>query len=177
MKKGGKGGANTKTGLYFENRTDLVEIIRNIPGYKVSSSGEVFFKGELVAQSLKKHALYKFLGSKSVDYKTLLSKKLLPDQAILVSSTNTLYIIEVKFQETPGSVDEKLQTADFKRKQYLRLMQPLNINVEYYYVLSDWFKKDAYKDVLAHIKEIGCDYFFGTLPLDRLGLPSLGSKI
>jgi hypothetical protein len=40
-----------------------------------------------------------------------------------------------------GSVDEKLQTCDFKRKQYLKLVQPLGIKVEYVYVLNDWFKQ------------------------------------
>ncbi len=172
MKAGGIGGAKTKSGLRFEGRTDLVEAIKSLRDYKVNEAGEIFFKGELVAQSLKKNKLYKFLEGKGVNYKTLLSAKLLPDAAILVFSTKTLYIIEVKFQNTPGSVDEKLQTSAYKRKQYLQLMKSLDINVEYYYVLSDWFKKDSYKDVLAYIKEIGCDYFFSTLPLDRLGLPS-----
>lgn len=172
MKTGGKGGAKTKTGLYFEGRSDLVEAIRALKGYKVDANGQIFFHKELVAQSLKKNALYKFLDSKGVNYKALLSARLLPDQAILVFSTKTLYIIEMKFQKVGGSVDEKLQTSAYKRKQYLRLMGSLSINVEYYYVLSDWFQKDSYRDVLTHIKEIGCDYFFNTLPLDRLGLPT-----
>jgi len=171
MKTGGTGGAKTKTGLIFEGRTDLVEALKKVRGYKVNKDGEIFFNGELLALSLKKGALYKFLDTKGVDHKKLLSAKLLPDQAILVFSTKTLYIIEMKFQKVGGSVDEKLQTSAYKRKQYLRLMEPLSINVEYYYVLSEWFKKDSYSDVLAHIKEIGCDYFFNTLPLDRLGLP------
>ena len=172
MKAGGVGGAKTKTGLYFEGRSDLIEAIKALPGYEVDKDGAILFEGSPVAQSLKKGALYKFLDAKGVDHKALLSARLLPDAAVLVFSTKTLYIIEMKFQKVGGSVDEKLQTSAYKRKQYLRLMEPLKINVEYYYVLSDWFKKDSYRDVLAYIKEIGCDYFFNTLPLDRLGLPS-----
>lgn len=172
MKRGGTGGAKTKTGLIFEGRTDITTALRLLKGYKVDDNGQIFYQGKLVAISLKKSALYKFLNLNGVDYKTLLSSKLLPDQAILVFSTKTLYVIEMKFQKITGSVDEKLQTSAYKRKQYLRLMQPLNINVEYYYVLSDWFKQDKYKDVLAYIKEIGCDYFFNILPLDRIGLPT-----
>lgn len=80
-------------------------------------------------------------------------------------------ILEVKFKAVAGSVDEKLQTCDFKRKQYAKLMAPLNIEVEYIYILSDWFKKPEYKDVLDYIISVGCQYYFGYLPLQKLGLP------
>ena len=43
----------------------------------------------------------------------------------------TLFIIEVKYQQLAGSVDEKLQTCDFKRKQYLKLVNYLGLKVEY----------------------------------------------
>ncbi len=84
---------------------------------------------------------------------------------------NTLYIIECKHQQVPGSVDEKLQTCDFKRKQYKKLMAPANIDVEYVYLLSNWFRKPGYKDVLDYIQSVGCDYYFEYIPLARLGLP------
>lgn len=70
-----------------------------------------------------------------------------------------------------GSVDEKLQTCDFKNKQYNKLLAPLRISVKYVYILSDWFKKDVYKDVLRYVNSVGCHYFFYELPLDFLGLP------
>jgi len=76
-----------------------------------------------------------------------------------------------KFQKVAGSVDEKLQTCDFKRKQYAKLMAPLNIEVEYIYILSDWFKKLEYKDVLDYIISVGYHYYFEYLPLQKLGLP------
>lgn len=49
----------------------------------------------------------------------------------------TLFIIEVKYQQVKGSVDEKLQTCDFKRKRYLKLVMSLELKVEYVYVVSD----------------------------------------
>jgi len=76
----------------------------------------------------------------------------------------------MKFQKVAGSVDEKLQTCDFKKKQYTKLMAPLNIDVEYIYILSDWFKHSAYKDTLNYIISVGCHYYFGVLPLNKLGL-------
>lgn len=43
-----------------------------------------------------------------------------------------------------GSVDEKLQTCDFKRKQYLKMVHSLGLKVEYVYVLNDWFKNTKF---------------------------------
>src|SRR3990167_1882563 len=169
MREKGFGGGNTITGLNFEKETDILELLRSKKGYSVKD-GVIYYEGKEVAKSFKKNALYKFLESKKVDYKKILSKKLLPDEAIYVIVNNTLFIIEVKFQKVAGSVDEKLQTCDFKRKQYSKLMAPLNIEVEYIYILSDWFRNLAYKDVLDYIISVGCQYYFGYLPLQKLGL-------
>ena len=79
--------------------------------------------------------------------------------------------IEVKHQHTEGSVDEKLQTCDFKKKQYKKLLSRLNIEVEYVYILSRWFDAPRYKDVLDYIISVGCQYYFDYIPLQKLGLP------
>lgn len=167
---GGFGGGNTITGLNFEKETDILELLRSKNGYSVDNN-IIYFEGKEVARSFRKNLLYIFLASKNIDYKTILSKKLLPDDALYVIVNNTLFIIEVKFQQVAGSVDEKLQTCDFKRKQYAKLMAPLNIEVEYIYILSDWFRKPEYKDVLDYIISVGCQYYFKYLPLQKLGLP------
>ena len=166
----GKGGGNTITGLNFEREKDILSLLKKKQGYKIKGA-VIFYNEKEVARSYKKNALYKFLESEKVDYKKIISKKLLPDEALYVIVNNTLFVIEVKFQEVAGSVDEKLQTCDFKRKQYAKLLAPLNIEVEYIYILSDWFKKLEYKDVLDYIISVGCQYYFGYLPLQKLGLP------
>lgn len=170
MINNGKGGGSTITGLNFEKEIDILELLKSKNGYEVKGSVILYEKKE-VARSLKKHGLYKYLETQGIDYKKILSKKLLPDEAIYVITNNTLFVIEVKFQKVAGSVDEKLQTCDFKRKQYAKLMAPLNIEVEYIYILSDWFKKAEYKDVLDYIISVGCQYYFKYLPLQKLGLP------
>jgi hypothetical protein len=167
---GGKGGGNTKTGLVFEGNTDLSEFLNAQKGYKVEA-GKVYFQDELVARIFKKHGFYKFLDELQIDWKSLISKKLLPDDSIFVIIANTLFIIECKFQQVAGSVDEKLQTCDFKRKQYQKMLAKANIEVEYIYLLSDWFKKPEYKDVLDYIHSVHCYYFFEYIPLIKLGLP------
>ena len=171
MKKGGIGGANTKTGLHFEGKVDFLTFIGNQQNYSVKGN-VIFYNGEKVALSFKKHGLYKYLEENGIDYKKFISKRLLPDDAIFVITNNTLFIIEIKFQEVAGSTDEKLQTCDFKIKQYRKLLSRLNIEVQYVYILNDWFKKPEYKDVLDYIISInGCSYYFHYLPLQKIGLP------
>ena len=176
MKTGGVGGKNTLTGLCFERKADFQKLIAAIPGYKVKKiPGKVgmgiFFEGGLVARCFKKYDFYRFLSESNVNWKGLLSRQLVPDDALLVIVRETLFIIEVKYQEGQGSVDEKLQTCDFKRKQYLKLVSPLGLKVEYVYVLCDWFKKPGYKDVLDYIHSVNCHYKFNELPVAWLGLP------
>ena len=124
-----------------------------------------------VARSYKKHALYRFLATQEIDYKNYLSKKLLPDEALYVIVNNTLFVIEMKFQEVSGSVDEKLQTCDFKKKQYKKLFFQLNYEVEYIYILSNYYQATKYKDVLDYIISVNCSYYFEYLPLHKIGLP------
>ncbi|HVA97281.1 MAG TPA: PD-(D/E)XK nuclease superfamily protein [Bacteroidia bacterium] len=170
MIRKGKGGGNTKTGLIFEGKTDLSTFLNTQKNYKVID-GTVYYKKKEVAQIFKKHGFYSFIEAKGIDWKTIVSKKLLPDDSIYVIVNNTLFIIECKWQQVPGSVDEKLQTCDFKKKQYQKLLTRLNIEVEYIYLLSDWFKKKEYKDVLDYILSVRCYYYFEYVPLYKLGLP------
>ena len=178
MIKWWKGGWNTKTWLNFEKTASFEDLLSKIIGYSVvpkqniNEAYDVFYDGNKVAETYKKHALYKgLLEPRWIDYKKVLSKKLLPDNAIYVIANDTLFIIEIKYQYTSGSVDEKLQTCDFKNKQYKRLFSPLGIDVRYCYVLSEWFMKPEYRDVLNYIQAMDCHYFFGELPLEFLGLP------
>lgn len=170
MIRGGKGGGNTITGLIFEGKVDLATFLNQQKGYEVKDF-ETFYNGELVAMLFKKYKLYKFLEANGVDWKEHLSKRLLPDDCIYVIINNTVYIIEVKHQQIAGSVDEKLQTCDFKKKQYQKLFSELNYRVEYFYILDDWFKQPQYKDVRDYIISVGCRYYYNYIPLQELGLP------
>lgn len=168
------GGALTNVnGLRFEQDTDLSVALR-AAGYVLDANGYVYHNSNLVvavARSASKHKLYKFL-LKPIDiiWNDVISAKLLPDEALLNLQNNTIYIIEKKFQNTSGSTDEKLQTCDFKYKQYIKLFAPVNIMVEYIYICNDWFLKDRYRDVRDYIQSVGCHIFFNEIPLQMLGL-------
>lgn len=176
MIEGGGQGGNTQTGLVFEGKVDFLTLLKKNPKYTTSDTKgragiDIFYDGELVARCFRKHAFYKYLESNDIDWKRLISKRLLPDDALLVVVRETLFIVEVKYQQVAGSVDEKLQTCDFKRKQYLKLVFSMGLKVEYVYVLNDWFKDPSYKDVLEYIHSVNCHYKFNELPLAWLGLP------
>ena len=170
MIKGGTGGSNTITGLRYEAQVELAAFINSQNGYHIDDT-KVYYNDELVARLFKKYSLYKFLKVNGVDWKKHISKQLLPDNCIYVIINNTAFILEVKHQEVAGSVDEKLQTCDFKKKQYTKLFSELNYKVEYLYVLDDWFKNPKYKDTLDYIISGGCRYYFGYIPVEELGLP------
>lgn len=171
MITGRTGGANTLTGLIFEAKVDLKTFLSQQPGYRVDGS-RVYYLDEEVGQIFKKHELYtEFLGPRGIDWRKCISSKLLPDNGIYVIINNTVYILEVKTQNAGGSVDEKLQTCDFKKKQYQKLFFPLNIEVNYIYILDEWFRHPKYKDVLDYIISVGCQYYFQYIPLQKLGLP------
>jgi hypothetical protein len=166
----GAGGTNTKTGLAFEGKTDLSQFLNTQRDYRVEK-GNVYYKAEFIARIFKKHGFYKFLDELHINWKDHISRRLFPDDSIFVIVANTLFVLECKFQKCDGSVDEKLQTCAFKKLQYQKLLSPANIEVEYIYILCDWFKQPKYKDVLDYILNAKCYYFFNYIPLTKLGLP------
>ncbi|HEF3570832.1 TPA: hypothetical protein R9130_000737 [Campylobacter upsaliensis] len=166
----GIGGANTKTGLVFEGKVDLATFLSQQSGYIVDSDGRVFYDDELVAQIFKKHKFYSFLQDRGLNWRDIISKKLLPDDSIYIIINNTFFIIECKFQQVAGSIDELL-VCDFNKKQYQKLLSNLNMEVEYVYLLSDWFRKPEYRDVLDYIISVNCRYYFEYIPLQIFGLP------
>lgn len=196
MIKGGVGGANTKTGLAFELETDFPTLLEGLNGYKIENidyntkrkNGEpvpgkkllmkpkrwkILYLGEEIGQIFQKEGLYRYFDEiVNYDYTKIISSKLLPDDAIFVINKNTVYIIEKKTQNKNGSVDEKLQTCDFKLKQYKKLFAPLNKEVSYSYLLDKkWFGQEKYKDVLDYIISVGCKYYYNYIPFDVMGLP------
>lgn len=187
MVKNGKGGGNTKTGLIFEGKTDLGTFLSQQSGYKVVEEKEeivfnsekvtiavrnVYYNDEKVAELYKKYEFYNsFLMKLDINWEEYISKRLLPDDSIFVIIKNSVFIIECKHQQVGGSVDEKLQTCDFKKKEYKKLLSKANLDVEYIYLLDNWFRDSKYKDVLDYIHSVNCDYYFEYIPLYRLGLP------
>ena len=62
-----------------------------------------------------------FLEKHNIDWKKINSKKYLPDSVFYNRSNKTIYVIEKKYQAGAGSVDEKLQTCNFKKTVYKKI--------------------------------------------------------
>jgi len=168
MMPGGKGGANTGTGIQYERKTDLLTELLKLPDFTVT--GNSIKKNDVeIAINCQKHKFYQFLKERGVDYKKMVSSELLPDEGIFIPAQNTMFVIEKKWQQGKGSVDEKIQTCAYKKQYYSNLLAPLEIKAEYILVLSDWFMQKKYTDVLNYVEAQGCKYFFKTLPLGILG--------
>ena len=129
---------DTTTGLKFEDKVHIV------------SSGI----------NLTKHNLYKYMTKLGIKWNDIISKKLLPDEAYFDENTKELRIYEKKFQQVAGSADEKPQTCAFKIHQFKKIGNAIGAkSVTYTYLLSSWFAKPEYKDMLEYIKSVdGCDY-------------------
>jgi hypothetical protein len=81
-----------------------------------------------------------------------------PDECYIDKQLNNIFIIEKKFQQTNGSVCEKIQTPDFKLWQYKRTFP--NYNIIYIYCLSDWFKKNCIAEI-QYLEFRNIPYFLG----------------
>lgn len=166
------GGANTNlNGLHFEQTTSLNDAL-NQAGYYIY---DCYVYNELLTPAIgmcvpQKKLYTKFLIPHGIDYRDYNSKEWHPDEAYINFKNKTAYIIEKKFQNCSGSVDEKLPNCHFKKLEYQKLFTALGYNVEFIYIFNNWFLQPMYRDTLDYIKNMGCHYFFNELPLYVLNL-------
>lgn len=162
------GGAQTNAnGLQFEQTTSLDDALQNA-GYTVRRC-YVYRGSTQVGMSVQKRNLYSmFLEPNGIDYRDFNSKQWQPDECFINFEHRVAFVIEKKFQNNSGSVDEKLPGCHFKKREYEKLFRPLGYAVEYLYVFNDWFHDPRYRDTLDYIREMGCHYYFNEIPLDFL---------
>lgn len=83
----------------------------------------------------------------------VLSTKINPDGFILSLRPKRLTIFEKKFQQSSGSVDEKIQTAPYKLAMFEKLLRNSEISCMYQYILSEWFTNKKYRDIKEYYKD------------------------
>ena len=160
----GAGGANTnKNGLKYEEVTDLKDRFQICKKINKTNIYEVVFKGHSdVYINANKNELHKYM-EKEGEKNLLLcpaSGCKQPDEAYIHLNRKVLFIIEKKFQQGSGSVDEKIQTGVFKLLHYTELFP--NFKIYYIYCLSDWFKQNEYVSILNYLKINGIPVFWGS---------------
>jgi hypothetical protein len=161
----GAGGAKTNiNGLPYEEQTALNThyILCNYHEYKKNKYKIIKFIGyDYEFVNLNKAELHKYMKQIEEKHKSLQPAAGCknPDEAYVDLQRKLLFIIEKKFQQTSGSVDEKIQTGHFKQQHYRKLFP--NFKVYYIYCLSDWFKKKEYESVLTYLQENNISIFWG----------------
>jgi len=77
-----------------------------------------------------------------------------------------IYIIEIKFQQVSGSVEEKIQTGLHKKKKYERRYEQINKKYKctftYIYVLSNWYKKEKLEEDIDIGRQDGIHFIWGS---------------
>ena len=152
----GGGALPNKHALWYEEYTDLEEALRKA-GFDIreyETCKKVFNGLHQVGLVTKKYGFYKtFDHLNNNKWKQYISKRLLPDDVFVNTDKKIVFIIEKKYQEDAGSVDEKLQTVDFKIKEYQKMLP--GWEVRFIYLLNDYFDKDCYHDVFDYIRKVG----------------------
>jgi hypothetical protein len=159
-KGSGAGGKNTnKNGLSYESLTDLSThfIINSTTSYAhtiefTNHRGRMF-------SATKQSKVFKHLDSE-IDKQIPKGHGCKnPDECFIDDENKRIFIIEKKFQQTSGSVCEKIQTSDFKLWQYSRSFP--SYDVVYMYCLSDWFKNNC-KAELEYLSYKNVPIFWGS---------------
>ena len=159
----GAGGAKTnKNGLPYEELTELKEDDRYKNKETIKIEKKNLNKVQIDNQEFMKLSKGELKGymkhHKKFNIKS--EKTLQPDECYVDEVNKVINIIEKKFQQCAGSVDEKIQTGPFKIWFYKE--QYPDYEIRYCYCLSDWFRSDKYKPEMRFLKEYNIEVFWGS---------------
>ena len=159
----GAGGANANaSGLPFENKTDLLNML-TIQDSSNPYVDRVIFNAHPGTQFLKpktKTKLHPYMESikeSNIDIGYAHGCKW-PDEVYIDPVGKNVFITEKKHQNKGGSVTEKLQTCTVKREFYNDKFP--NFKVIYIYTLSDWFRTNCPWE-LSFVKKNNIPIFWG----------------
>ncbi len=161
----GAGGSRTnQNGIKFEESVYLKDWIekegynlKNIEGTNRSNLFEIYDSENLIGYYGRQSKIYTAIMLTTDITKEkinqVLSKTINPDGFILNVIKKELVIFEKKWQQTSGSVDEKIQTAPYKLKMFERLLNGTGFTIRYEYILSSWFANEKYRDTKNYYKD------------------------
>lgn len=187
MKKGGKGGANTnRGGLAFEQETDLsARIQRDLSDLYFL---EIVDDPAIVKRSTKKvyrvirrkdNHLIGYIAKQSQFYNVMKylyglgnqnHKRWEPDEAFFNLDNQTIFIIEKKWQQTNGSVDEKIFGFVNKRRLYQNNFNQLIFEPKPMVEFGALFNRSWWLDGRNGRNERGYQDYFDSLRIDGIKL-------
>lgn len=168
---------DTTTGKVFEKQTRIAPLLLSAgyieeDGVYTSSCGSLevtlHYQGDIFKK--KTGLLEKLEAPNRYDF----SKQKNPDEGILIKNLNDnslkFYVVEKKFQKTNGSADEKLETIHCKTEWFQNLFAGTLVQVEYVYLLNDWFLQYKYNDVRKYFARHNYKVMYEEYDLELLGL-------
>jgi hypothetical protein len=164
----GAGGANTNiNGLKFEDKTSCENILNKNKFCKKILDNKSYYLEKKIGDAtiiyLKQYAFQKYM--KTI-YNLDTYRK--PDEAFIIKHDDKLYlkIVEKKNQNRDGSVEDKLKTGAFNRREY-ELMLNNKFIVEYVFCVSKFLQnkfisnKLKYNNMKKIMDEDKITIFFG----------------
>lgn len=111
---------------------------------------------------------------KELEIENTNSKQWKPDEVFINFENHTVYIVEKKWQESEGSVDEKLLGFGNKRRIYQRLLDSVHegepFSVQFIFVGNkSFFGQDKYRDTFEMLRGDGIK-----IMLDEYDMPFFG---
>lgn len=191
--RNGIGGANTQSGIEFEKATDLSLFFQkhhyrlmkfpslNYSTAQMKNTYLVYDQDELIGYLTRKSQYHKLIhdqfGVTKDDY---VYKQWQPDEAFYNLKDNTIYIVEKKYQNTPGSVDEKPYSFPGKLEMYRAMFDKVDSDkrprVEFIAVFNaEWFLDESryahnYEGMFLFLKNHGIKCLFDGYELSDFGI-------
>jgi len=171
----GAGGAKTThNGLAFEIKTNFEKILLE-QKWEKKFLDKTHYYLELVKNNEFSYWMYQNSFQEFVSKQFKLKKADIfrrPDEVFIkINEKNiNIYVIEKKNQNGEGSVEDKLRTGSFIRKEYIKMLAPIkdsNISVEYGYCVSKFLydkylsKKPKYNIMREILEEENIPIFYG----------------
>jgi hypothetical protein len=144
----GAGGKQTNiNGKLWETVTsNESNLLKN--GFELRDGYLVMEKNETIITYFSQGQLKRFFLNK---YGLILCRN--PDEAYLIQKNDkmVLKILEKKFQNVDGSVEDKLLTGNQIKREYTMSLESLNIDVSYAYCISEFLEKKIKSNKLKFV--------------------------
>lgn len=158
----GAGGKNTTlNGLSFEIKTSIEKKLLESNYNKIVINNKQKYGYYLEYKEENKQIIFLLQSG----FKSYFKKKYNiniykhPDEAFIIYNNDNIYIkiIEKKNQNVEGSVEDKLKTGLFNKKEYERMLKSLkNINISYSFCVSKFLQNKFESNIIKYknMKEI-----------------------
>jgi len=169
----GAGGANTTiNGLSFENKTSIENKLLENNYIKVIMDTKKKYGYYFEYKNNNNKIIYMTQAGFKLYFKKTFNIEVYkqPDEAFLIFSNNEyhLKILEKKNQNTDGSIEDKLKTGQFNRREYEKMLNKYVLfNISYAFCISHFLQekfesnKIKYKNMKEIMNEDGIKLFYG----------------